>query len=208
MVQVHVHTYRVCSLRGVHSACVYGCGFECLYVCLLLGVSVTSEELGDGTDDLEYADDAADGELLLIEGGGVDRYVTEMLWCGAATEYLDGAYGVEYDGVDLAVLYVADGALTECYDVAVVDLGLHGVPRDVAPCCGLLEAGHLDVVCGYGGLAVDDEVEAAKEVYIVVWYAIGGVGQCGCCGCGVCMEDGHAGGGCRLGQQHLTVPCE
>lgn len=135
-----------------------------------------SEELGDGAYDLEDADDAGDGERLVLEVGLVDGDEEEGVGQRAATEDLDGADGVEDDGVDLAVLDVVDGALSEGDDVAVGDSWLHGVAGDVAPEVGLLESGDDDSEGGEVGLVVEDLVETAEEIDVEVWFALGRVG--------------------------------
>ena len=82
------------------------------------------KELGDGAEDFEDVEDAGNGEFLVVEGG-VDWHVAEDIGGGTTTENLDGADGVEYDGVDFTILYVLNGALSEGHDVAVIDFRLH-----------------------------------------------------------------------------------
>lgn len=94
--------------------------------------TVKLEELGDGAQDFEDAEDAGDGELLVVEIG-IDGDIAHDIRRGSFAQDLDGAEGVEYDGVDFSVLYVLDGALMEGNDIAVAYLGLHGVSCDVAP---------------------------------------------------------------------------
>ena len=129
------------------------------------------EELGDGAQDLEDADDAGDGELLIVEIG-IDGDIAHDFRCAAFAEDLDGAEGVEYYGVDLAVLYVLDVALMEGDDVAVAYLWLHGVSGDVAPEGCFLESWHDDVACRYRCLGIEYLIKTSDEIYIVKWGAL------------------------------------
>lgn len=69
--------------------------------------------------------DASGGELLLVEVGNVDGDVAEDVGGGATAENLDGAEGVEDNGVYFAILNIGDGALTQGDNVAVVDFRFH-----------------------------------------------------------------------------------
>ena len=129
------------------------------------------EELGDGAQDLEDADDAGDGELLIVEIG-IDGDIAHDFRCAAFAEDLDGAEGVEYYGVDLTVLYVLDVALMEGDDVAVAYLWLHGVSGDVAPDCCFIKSRHDDVACRYGRLVVEDFAESTIEIDIEIRYSL------------------------------------
>lgn len=129
------------------------------------------KESGDGSENLEDVEDAGYGELLIVEVG-IDWDVAEHVGRGTATEDLDGAECVEHYGVDLAVLDIVDGTLTEGNDVAVIDLRLHGVASDVAPDRRLLEAWHYDVTGGHRRLAVDDLAETSKKIHIEVWFSL------------------------------------
>lgn len=135
----------------------------------------TSEEAADGANDLIDLEDAGDGELLVLKVGLVDGDEEEGVGGGAAAQDLDGADGVEDDGVDLAVLDVVDRAAAQGDDIAVADLGLHGVAGDVAPDAGLLEAWGDDAAGGGGCLVVEYLAEASDEVHVEVGCSLGGV---------------------------------
>ena len=132
----------------------------------------SSEELRDGADDFIDLDDSGDGELLVFEIGLVDGHEEEGAGLGASAQDLDGADGVEQEGVDLAVLDVIDAALAQGDDVAMAYLGLHGVAGDVAPELCLLETRHYNVTCWYSHLTVEDFVETPDKIYVVVWCSL------------------------------------
>ena len=84
-----------------------------------------SEELGDGSEDFKDVEDARDGEFLFVEVLDIDGDVSEYVGRGSATQDLDGTDGVEHDGIDFAVLDIADRTFAEGYYVAVVYLWFH-----------------------------------------------------------------------------------
>lgn len=109
------------------------------------------KELGDRANDLEDIDDARLRVLLRVE---VTVYGNEEEVVGVAgtPDDLYGAYGVEDYGVYFAILYIFEGTFMQGYDVAVVNLWLHGVSCDIAPEVSLFKALYHYVCCGYSCL--------------------------------------------------------
>lgn len=131
-----------------------------------------SEELGDGANDLEDFLDPSNRIFLFIEVCGIDGDITEHVRAATLSQDLDSADSIEHNGIGLAILDIVNGTFAHCNDIAMIDLWLHRVARDIAPYLCFFEARHNHVAIWYRNLAVEHLIEATEEIHVKIWLSL------------------------------------
>ena len=126
-----------------------------------------SEKSGNRSEDLEDVEDAGNWKFLIVEVR-IDGDVTEYVRCTTTPEDFDGTEGVEDYSINLAVLYIVFGALSEGNNIAMTDFRIHRVACDITPDCCFLETWHYYVAIGYYRLTIDNLVESSHKIYIII----------------------------------------